>query len=78
MREVVEVLVRALVDRPEEVQVEETSRRGSTVYLEVSVGPGDVGKVIGRHGRIAAAIRSVANAAAARENLRAVVDINGR
>jgi len=75
MEEVVEVLVRALVDNPDEVRVEETSRNGSTVYLEVAVASGDVGKVIGKGGRIANAIRTVANAAAARQNLRAVIDI---
>lgn len=76
MRDVVDVLVRNLVDRPEEVQVIETGQRGNTVYLEVTVGQGETGRVIGRHGRIASAIRSVANAAAARHDLRAVVDIN--
>jgi uncharacterized protein len=77
MREVVEVLVRALVDDPDAVEVTETSRRGDTVYLEVAVGPGDMGKIIGRHGRIANAIRTIANTAAAKQNLRAVVDIKG-
>jgi uncharacterized protein len=76
MREVVEVLVRALVEHPDEVEVIETERRGSTVYLQVSVAPGDMGKVIGRHGRIANAIRGVANTAAARQDMRAVVDID--
>jgi predicted RNA-binding protein YlqC (UPF0109 family) len=75
MEEVVEVLVRALVDSPDEVRVKETSRRGNTVYLEVAVAQGDMGKVIGRQGRIAGAIRTVANAAAARQDLRAVIDI---
>lgn len=76
MTEVVEVLVRALVDAPEAVHVEETSRRGRTVFLQVTVGPGETGRVIGRGGRIAAAIRTVANAAAARHDLRAVVDFD--
>ncbi len=75
MREVVEVLVRALVDRPDEVEVEETGRKGDTVYLEVTVGEGEMGKVIGRGGRIAAAIRTIANTAAAKQDLRAFVDI---
>ena len=75
MREVVEVLARALVDQPDEVEVEETGRKGDTVYLELTVAPGEMGKVIGRGGKIAAAIRTIANTAAAKENLRAVVDI---
>jgi predicted RNA-binding protein YlqC (UPF0109 family) len=75
MKEVVEVLARALVDRPDEVRVTETSRQGGTVYLEISAGPGDAGKIIGKQGRIARAIRIVANAAGARENMRVVVDI---
>ena len=78
MTEVVEVLVRALVEHPDEVEVVETSRRGNTVHLGVTVAPGDMGKVIGKQGRIANAIRSVANGAAARENLRAIVDFNPR
>jgi predicted RNA-binding protein YlqC (UPF0109 family) len=76
MREVVEVLARALVDDPDAVHVEEKSRRGDTVYLDLLVGPGDMGKVIGRHGRIAAAIRNIASAAAAKQDQRVVVDID--
>jgi uncharacterized protein len=76
MKEVVEVLVCALVDHPDEVEVIEESQRGDTVYLNVLVAPGDMGKVIGRHGRIANAIRAVTNAAGAKENLRAVIDFN--
>ena len=77
MTEVVDVLVRALVDNPDDVQVVEASRDGDTVYVEVTVAQSDMGKVIGRQGRIAGAIRTVAKAAAARENLRVQVDING-
>jgi predicted RNA-binding protein YlqC (UPF0109 family) len=76
MREVIDVLARALVDDPDAVEVRENARRGDTVYLELLVGPGDMGKVIGRHGRIAAAIRSIASAAAAKQNQRVVLDIN--
>ena len=75
MREVVEVLVRSLVDHPDEVRIVEESRKGDTVYLQVAVAPGDMGRVIGRGGKIANSIRAVAAAAAARRNLRAVVDI---
>ena len=75
MREVVEVLARALVDRPDEVEVVEKSLHGGTVYLEVTVGDGEMGKIIGKQGRIANAIRAVANAGAARDNLRVMIDI---
>jgi uncharacterized protein len=75
MTEVVEVLVRALVDQPDEVEVTERSRRNGTIYIDVAVGPGDTGKIIGKRGRIAAAIRSVVNAAAAKEDMRAVINI---
>lgn len=75
MRDVVEVLARALVDDPDEVEVRETLRRGSTLHLELRVPQPEMGKVIGRQGRIAAAIRTVANNAAARMDMRAIVDI---
>jgi predicted RNA-binding protein YlqC (UPF0109 family) len=75
MKEVVEILVRALVDHPEEVEVHESSRPGGVVYLEVRVAQPDMGKVIGRQGRIASAIRAVAKTAAGLHDLRAVVDI---
>ena len=77
MEDVVAVLVESLVDNPDEVQVTETSRKGNTVYLEVTVNQSDIGKVIGKGGRIANAIRTVVNTHAARQNLRAVVDITG-
>ncbi len=63
MRELVEFLVRALVSEPEEVRVEEVEEDGTTV-LEVRVADGDLGRVIGREGRVANAIRTVAKAAA--------------
>jgi uncharacterized protein len=78
MRDVVEVIVRSLVDRPDEVEVTEASRRGNTVYLDVRVGAGEMGRVIGRQGRVANAIRAVAAAAAAREDLRVVVDFDAQ
>jgi predicted RNA-binding protein YlqC (UPF0109 family) len=76
MREVVEVLVQALVDRPEESVVSE-NERGNTLFLNVKVGHGDMGKVIGRQGRIINAIRAVAATAAARQNMRCVVNVDG-
>ncbi len=73
---VLEALVRGLVDAPETVTVTESSRKGGTVFLEVTVSRSDMGRVIGKQGRTAQAIRTVAKAAAARENLRAVIDID--
>ena len=63
MRELVEFVVRALVAEPDEVRVEELEEDGAVV-LEVRVAAGDLGRVIGREGRVANAIRTVAKAAA--------------
>ena len=76
MKEVVELLVKALVDRPEEIEVTEGPSPGpGVVRIEVYVPPEDAGRIIGRQGRIANAIRTVANAAGAKTRQRAVVDI---
>ncbi|MCL6598793.1 KH domain-containing protein [Alicyclobacillus macrosporangiidus] len=75
MKELVEYLAKSLVSQPDAVVVTE-ERRGETWVYRVSVHPSDTGKVIGRHGRIAKAIRSVVNAAAHRENQQVVVDID--
>lgn len=74
MKELVEVIAKALVDHPEEVSVNE-KKEGRTTVLELHVAEGDMGKVIGKQGRIAKALRSVVKAAAAKENKRVVVDI---
>ncbi|HJD04656.1 MAG: KH domain-containing protein [Mediterraneibacter sp.] len=74
MKELVEVIAKALVDNPEEVSVNE-KKEGRTTVLELHVADGDMGKVIGKQGRIARAIRSVVKAAAAKEDKRVVVDI---
>ena len=58
MKELVEVIAKALVDHPEEVSVNEKNE-GRTIVLELHVAEGDMGKVIGKQGRIAKAIRSV-------------------
>jgi len=68
------LIARALVDNPDGVSVTETVD-GNNVTLELSVAEGDMGKVIGRHGRIAKAIRSVVKSAATRENKRVNVEI---
>lgn len=74
MKELVEVIAKALVDHPEEVSVNEKNE-GRTIVLELHVAEGDMGKVIGKQGRVAKAIRSVVKAAAAKEDKKVVVDI---
>ena len=63
IRDVVEVLARALTDRPDEVHVIESERRGSTTLVELYVGSGELGRVIGKQGRTAAALRTLASTA---------------
>ena len=75
MREFLEYLVRTLVDEPGKVKVEEVEEDDGTIVLELSVGADDYGKVIGRGGRTAQALRTVVKAAAVRENRRVLVDI---
>jgi predicted RNA-binding protein YlqC (UPF0109 family) len=74
MTELLEFLVRALVEDPEAVEVEELEENGDLVY-EISVAEDDLGRVIGKGGRIANAIRTVAKAAAVRLDRRVIVDI---
>ena len=74
MGELLVYLVRQLVDEPDKVEVEEFEEDGDLV-LEVSVAEDDLGRVIGRGGRIANAIRTVARAAGARDDRRVIVDI---
>ncbi|MCR5344020.1 KH domain-containing protein [Butyrivibrio sp. XPD2002] len=74
MKELVEVIAKALVDNPDEVVVNEKNE-GRNIVIELHVAPSDMGKVIGRQGRIAKAIRSVVKAASSRENLRVDVEI---
>ncbi|HHU64358.1 MAG TPA: KH domain-containing protein [Clostridiales bacterium] len=74
MGELVKVIAQALVDSPEEVQVKEIEGEHS-VIIELKVAPDDMGKVIGKQGRIAKAIRTVVKAAATKEQKRVVVEI---
>lgn len=74
MRAVVEVVARALVDKPDAVKVTETERRGTTV-LELQTSPGDLGKIIGRQGRTAAALRTLLSVTAEKHGKRAQLDI---
>ena len=74
LRTVVEVIARALVDKPDSVRVAETERRGTTV-LELTTAPGDMGKIIGRQGRTAAALRTLVALTAEKHGKRAQLDI---
>jgi hypothetical protein len=74
LRSVVETIARALVDHPDSVQVTESERRGTTV-LELRTAPGDMGKIIGRQGRTAAALRTLVAVTAERYGKRAQLDI---
>jgi predicted RNA-binding protein YlqC (UPF0109 family) len=72
--ELVEYLARRLVDEPDAVHVEEVERDGAVV-LQLHVAPDDVGKVIGRQGRIARALRTIVRASAARRDHRVLLEI---
>ena len=75
MRELLEYLARAIVDEPDKVKVDQVEEDDGTIVLELSVADDDYGKVIGRGGRTAQALRAVVKAAAVRENRRVLVDI---
>jgi predicted RNA-binding protein YlqC (UPF0109 family) len=72
-RDVVEVVSKALASRPSEVVVDESERRGQLV-IELTMAPGELGRVIGRQGRTAAALRALAAAAGDLEDRKVVVD----
>ena len=74
MKELVEVIAKALVDNPDEVVVTE-SENDDELVIELKVAPSDMGKVIGKQGRIAKAIRSVVKAASSKENKKVDVEI---
>lgn len=75
MRDLLEYLARQLVDHPEEVEVDEFEEEDGTLVLELAVAEDDYGKVIGRGGRTANALRLVVKAAAVKDNRRVLVDI---
>lgn len=74
MKEIVEIIAKALVDHPEQVVVEEKGD-GQEEVFQLHVASDDMGKVIGRQGRIAKAMRTVVKAAAVRENKKVTVEI---
>ena len=75
MKELVEVLAKALVDHPDQVSVAQTET-DKTVHLQLIVAPDDMGKVIGKQGRIANAMRTLVKAAAVKDGRRVHVDID--
>ena len=74
MKKLVEVIARNLVEHPDEVVVTETEKE-DCIVVELKVTPSDMGKVIGRQGRIAKAIRTVVKAASAKSPKKVIVDI---
>ncbi|MGI6469549.1 MAG: KH domain-containing protein [Syntrophomonadaceae bacterium] len=74
MKELVDYIAKQLVDKPEEVVVKET-QDDKSVLIELRVAPEDMGKVIGKQGKIAKSIRTLTKAAAAKEGKRVVVEI---
>jgi predicted RNA-binding protein YlqC (UPF0109 family) len=74
LKQLIEYLVKALVDEPEQVDIQEVPGEEATTY-EVRVAPDDLGKVIGKQGRIANALRTVAKAAAMKEKKKVYVEI---
>jgi len=75
VRELLEYLAKALVEHPDEVAVEQFEDEDGTIVLELAVGEDDYGRIIGRGGRTANALRTVVKAAAVKENRRVLVDI---
>ncbi|MFV0528623.1 MAG: KH domain-containing protein [Lachnospiraceae bacterium] len=74
MKDLVEFIAKSLVEKPETVVVTETENEDG-IYVELHVDPSDMGKVIGKQGRIAKAIRTVVKAASSKANKRVIVDI---
>ena len=75
MLALVEVIAKSLVENPDQVEVKEISNDGSAMTIELKVAPSDMGKVIGRQGRIAKALRTVVKAAAVKQNKKVTVEI---
>ena len=77
MKELLYYIVKALVENPDEISITEKTREDGELVLELTVAQSDMGKVIGRQGRIVKAIRSIMKSAAAHENIRVSVEILG-
>jgi predicted RNA-binding protein YlqC (UPF0109 family) len=74
MKQLIEYIAKALVDHPDQVHVEEITGARSIIY-ELSVAPSDMGRVIGKRGRVANAMRSLLRVASARSGKRAILEI---
>ena len=74
LKELIQYIVKALVDNPEKVEVKEIAGEKSIIY-ELKVGEGDLGKVIGKEGRTAKAVRTIITAAAMKQGKRTVLEI---
>lgn len=75
MKELVEIIAKSIVDHPDQVAVKEMTEEDKSITVFLSVAEDDMGKVIGKQGRIAKAIRTVVKAAATKENKRVNVEI---
>ena len=75
MREVIEMIVKALVDETETVDVREVEQRNGATLIEVRVAPNDVGKIIGKQGKTIRALRSLARIAGSKKNRRYLLEI---
>ncbi|MGC8595011.1 MAG: KH domain-containing protein [Candidatus Kryptoniota bacterium] len=75
MQEFVEYIIKKLVDKPESVQLTREDKENNKVVFQLKVDPSDVGKVIGRKGRTANAVRTLLSAVAAREGKRAILEV---
>ena len=75
MKNVLEIIAKALVDNPQEVNITEINNEDNSITYELRVAESDMGKVIGKQGRIAKALRTVVKAAASRENKKVSLDI---
>lgn len=75
LRDLLDSLTRRIVEHPDDVSVEQFEEEDGTIVLELAVGDDDYGRVIGRGGRTASALRTVVKAAAVREKRRVLVDI---
>ncbi|PHS35226.1 MAG: RNA-binding protein [Alkaliphilus sp.] len=74
MKELVRVIIEALVDQPEKIEITETEGK-QTIIIEIKVAQEDMGKVIGKQGRIAKAMRTVVKSAAMRDNKKVIIEI---
>jgi predicted RNA-binding protein YlqC (UPF0109 family) len=75
MRDAIEMIVKALVDDDENVDIREVEQRNGAVLIEVRVAPGDVGKIIGKQGKTIRALRSIARIAGNKQNRRYLLEI---